>query len=235
MLKTIGIIGAMNIEIELARNKIKIEDKRKYAGFIFYMGKYKNLNIILVSCSVGKVNAASCTQILIDKFNVTEIINTGIGGSMNKRIGLCDIVISENVTYHDVRQAQMKNYFPFKEFFTADRQLIEIAVKTYESMPSKKYNYHIGRIVTGDAFICENDLKEEIISKYNPYCVDMEGAAIGHVAEINKVPFVIIRSISDNADNNATLNYDEFELIAANNSAMLVLGMLDLISISEYR
>ncbi len=234
-MKTIGIIGAMNIEIELIKNKIIIEDERKYAGFIFYIGKYKGLNIILTSCGIGKVNAASCTQILIDRFNVTEIINTGIGGSLNKKVGLCDIVISENVTYHDVRQTQMKTYFPFKEFFTANKQLVEIAVKAYENMSPKEYNYHIGRIVTGEAFVCDDDLKEEIISRYNPYCVEMEGAAIGHVAEINEVPFIIIRSISDNADDNATLNYDEFEIIAANNSAMIILNMLDLISISEFR
>jgi len=108
--------------------------------------------------------------------------------------------------------------------------LIELAVKAYESMPSKSYNYHIGRIVTGEAFICEDGLKEEIASSYDPYCVEMEGAAIGHVAEINEVPFIIIRSISDNADKNVALNYDEFENIAANNSAMLVLNMLELIN-----
>ena len=179
---------------------------------------------------IGKVNASSCTQILIDRFNVTEIINTGIAGSLNKKVKLCDIVISDNVTYHDVRQAQMKNHFPFKEFFTTNEQLRELAIKAYENNVPQNYDYHIGRIVTGDTFVCDDDLKKKIITNYNPYCVEMEGAAIGHVAEINKIPFIIIRSISDNADKEASINYKEFEGIASNNSAMLVLGMLELIS-----
>lgn len=229
-MKTIGIIGAMDIEIELIKDKMMIENEKQYAGFKFYIGKYQGLIIVLTSCGVGKVNASSCTQILIDKFNVTEIINTGIAGSLNDKVKLCDIVISDNVTYHDVRQVQMKNCFPFKEFFTASKQLMELAIKAYESIKPQNYNCHIGRIVTGEGFVCDDDLKKAIINNYKPYCVEMEGAAIGHVAEINKVPFIIIRSISDNADNNATLNYDEFESIAANNSAMLVLNILELIN-----
>jgi len=80
-MKTIGIIGAMDVEIELIKNKMTVENEKQYAGFTFYLGKYKCLNIVLTTCGVGKVNASSCTQILIDRFNVTEIINTGIAGS----------------------------------------------------------------------------------------------------------------------------------------------------------
>lgn len=232
-LRIIGIIGAMDIEIELIKEKIIIKDEVKHAGFTFYVGKYKDLNIVLTTCGVGKVNASSCTQILIDKFNVTKIINTGIAGSLNEKVGLCDIVISDNVTYHDVRKTQMKSCFPFKEFFTADNELIKLAVKAYECISPKDYIYHIGRIVTGDAFICEDNLKKTIINRYNPYCVEMEGAAIGHVAEINEVPFVVIRSISDNADESAVLNYDEFESIAAYNSSMIILNMLESIGNSN--
>ncbi len=229
-MRTIGIIGAMNVEVELIKSKFTVENKKQYAGFIFYVGKYKGLNIVLTSCGVGKVNASSCTQILIDKFNITEIINTGVAGSLNEKVKLLDIVISDNVTYHDVRQIQMKSCFPFKEFFTASEQLRELAIKAYENIEAPSYNYHIGRIVTGEGFICDDHLKKVIVDNYNPHCVEMEGAAIGHVAEINEVPFIIIRSISDNADNNATVNYEEFEDIAANNSAVLVLNMLEIIS-----
>ena len=226
----IGIIGAMDVEIELIRSNITIENKKQYAGFTFYEGTYKGLNIVLTCCGGGKVNASSCTQILIDKFNVTGIINTGIAGSLNEKVKLCDIVISDNVTYHDVRKTQMKTCFPYKEFFTANENLMNLAVKAYENSAIKNSNYHIGRIVTGEAFVSDNALKSAIINNYSPYCVEMEGGAIGHVAEINEVPFLIIRSISDNADDNATMNYDEFEAIAANNSAKLVLNMLELLS-----
>lgn len=228
-MKVIGIIGAMNIEIELIKDEMTILSVVQYAGFKFTVGKYKNLNVVVTSCGIGKVNASCCTQILIDRFNVTEIINTGIAGSLNKKVKLCDIVISDNVTYHDVRPDQMKSCFPYKEFFTASEQLRVIAIKAYENTTLKRCNYHIGRIVTGEAFISDNELKRVIIDRYQPYCVEMEGAAIGHVSEINGIPFIIIRSISDNADSNASINYKEFETIAANNSASLVLNMLELI------
>lgn len=227
---TIGIIGAMDIETELILNKMTGVNEKQYAGFTFYTGKYKDLDIVLTSCGVGKVNAASCTQLLIDRFNVTKIINTGIAGSMNEKVKLCDIVISDNVTYHDVRQQQMRTCFPYKEFFTASEQLKSLAVKACKRTELQGFNYHIGRIVTGEAFVSDDGLKKEIINKYSPYCVEMEGAAIGHVADINGIPFIVIRSISDNADDNAALYYDEFESIAANNSAMLVLNMLELLN-----
>ncbi|WP_426351156.1 5'-methylthioadenosine/adenosylhomocysteine nucleosidase [Alloiococcus sp. CFN-8] len=229
-MKAIRIIGAMSIEIKMIRDRMVVGSKKQYAGFTFYQGKYKDLNIVLTTCGVGKVNASSCTQILIDRFNVTEIINTGIAGSLNEKVKLLDIVISDNVTYHDVRQEQMKTCFPFKEFFTASEQLKNLAVKAYERTLHDSYNYHVGRIVSGDGFICDDDMKRGIVEIYNPHCVEMEGAAIGHVAEINEVPFIIIRSISDNADNNAPVNYEEFEELAANNSARLVLNILDEIS-----
>ena len=224
----IGIIGAMNIEIELIKNKIKLIDEKVYAGFKFYIGKYKKLDIIITICGIGKVNAASCTQILIDRLNVSEIINTGIAGSLNIDVKLCDTVISENVTYHDVRQAQMISCFPYKEYFSANKRMIDVAIKAYKNIESNENKCHIARIVSGESFISDDNLKESIIKKYNPYCVEMEGVAIGHVADINEIPFIIIRSISDNADKKATINYDEFEKISANNSAKLVLEMLDI-------
>lgn len=225
----VGIIGAMSIEVDFIKSKMTFIDEKKYAGFNFYLGKYKNLDIVLTICGIGKVNASSCTQILIDRFNVSKIINTGIAGSLNDDVKLCDIVISDNVTYHDVRQIQMISCYPYKEFFCANKELINLAIRAYQNICPKENNYHIGRIVSGESFISDKNLKQAIIESYNPYCVEMEGAAIGHVAEINDVPFVIIRSISDNADENATISYEEFEKISANISAKLVLKMLELL------
>lgn len=229
-METIGIIGAMNLEIELIKNNITILNEEIYAGFKFYIGAFKDVNLVLTSCSIGKVNAAACTQILIDKFGVTSIINTGIAGSLNNEVKICDIVISSNVTYHDVRKEQMKGWFPFAEHFETNNLLVEIAVQAYNNMEIKKFNYHIGRIVTGEAFISDNEAKSKIIKSYSPHCVEMEGSAIGHVAYINKIPFIVIRSISDNADNDAHTNYDNFEKISANNSSNVVLNMLKIIN-----
>lgn len=161
--------------------------------------------------------------------NVKHIINTGIAGSLNKDVKICDIVISDNVTHHDVRKEQMKRWFPFKECFESDKFLIETAIKAYKKIDSNKFNYHIGRIVSGEAFISDCNLRDLIIKEHSPYCVEMEGSAIGHVACINNIPFLIIRSISDNADDNST-NYIDFEKIAANNSAILVLNILNILN-----
>lgn len=227
-MNVIGIIGAMPIEINLIKENINIIEEKEYAGFKFYIGKKENIKIVLTSCSIGKVNAASCTQILIDRFEVTHIINTGIAGSLNKDVKICDTVISDNVTHHDVRKEQMKRWFPFKEYFESDKFLIDTAIKAYKKIDSNKFNYHIGRIVSGEAFISDCNLRDLIIKEHSPYCVEMEGSAIGHVACINNIPFLIIRSISDNADDNST-NYIDFEKTAANNSAILVLNILNIL------
>lgn len=227
----LGIIGAMDIEVQLIKDKMSNLEEVNYKAFKFYKGKYNGIDVIITTCGVGKVNAASCTQILIDRFNITHIINTGIAGSLNKDVKACDIVISDDVTYHDVRIEQMKNLFPFRENFKADGVLIDMAVKACQNTPLGKCNYHVGRIVTGEGFISSNELKKIIAEKYDSHCVDMESGAIGHVAYLNSIPFVIIRSISDNADNDASITYDEFEEIASNNSANIVLGMVSSIGV----
>lgn len=226
-MKTLGIIGAMDIEVQLLKDKMSNLEEMNHNAFKFYKGKYNGIDVIITTCGVGKVNAASCTQALIDKFNITHLINTGIAGSLNKDVKVCDIVISDNVTYHDVRVEQMVSLFPFKECFKADDELIDMALGACETS-LRQFNYHIGRIVTGESFISSGELKKIIAEKYNPHCVDMESGAIGHVAYLNNIPFVIIRSISDNADKDASITYDEFEQIASNNSANIVFKMMEI-------
>lgn len=227
-MKTLGIIGAMDIEVQLLKDKICNLEEVNYKSFKFYKGQYKGIDVVITTSGVGKVNAASCTQMLIDKFDITHLINTGIAGSLNKCVKVCDVVISDNVTYHDVNVEQMRSLFPFKECFKADDELIDLAVRACKTSPGQ-FNYHIGRIVTGERFISSIELKEAIAEKYSPLCVDMESGAIGHVAYLNSIPFVIIRSISDKADDDASITYDEFEQIASYNSANIVLKMINLV------
>lgn len=229
-MRRIGIIGAMEVEIELLKDMVEIKEEIVYAGVRYYTGKYKNLPIVLCSSGVGKVNAASCTQALIDKFQVTHIINTGIAGGLGKGIKVGDTVISTAVTYHDVRKEQMLELFPFVPEFKADEALIKVAVKAYEKEKFQGITHHQGRIVTGECFVDSNELKNSIIEKYNPLCVEMEGGAIGHVAHNNDIPFLIIRSISDNADDEARDIYDDFEAMASNNSARIVVNMLNIMA-----
>jgi len=226
-MKTIGIMGAMKIEIAKLREAFQISAERQIAGFVFYSGSYEGVPVVLTTCGVGKVNAACCTQILIDHFAVTAVINTGIAGSMHDEVHFGDVVISDQLTYHDVRPQQMQRLFPFKEHFTASASLVDLAKRSGESVLAKEYKCHVGKIVTGEQFVTEQALKQRIADAYHPLCVEMEGAAIAHVAEINEVPFVVIRSISDHADENAEVDYNVFEALAANQSANLVLKMLE--------
>lgn len=228
-MNVIGILGAMDLEIELLRNKMNVVKKKNIAGFNYYIGKIQGKDVVVACCGVGKVNAASCTQILIDKFKVDCIINTGIAGGLHSEVKISDLVISKNVTYHDVSKNQMKNFFPFKEYFEGDKRLIKSAIKACKLYKTEDWNYYIGRIVSGEFFVSDNEMKKNIIEEYSPYCVEMEGAAIGHVAYINNIPFIVIRCISDNADDGANINYDTFEKKSAEHSANIVFNMVGMI------
>lgn len=223
--KRIGIIGAMKLEVEQLISHMTIDDKQEVAGNIYYSGSLHNQDIVVTCGGVGKVNAASSTQILISHFEVDAIINTGIAGGMQPNVKVCDIVISTDVTHHDVRKNQMISCFPHQAFFVSDERLIELAEKTIRSS-SFQSNYHIGRIVSGESFISDPAIKNLIIEAYEPHCVEMEGAAIGQVSYLNNIPFVVIRCISDNADDEATMSYETFETIAANQSSKLVMDMM---------
>lgn len=224
-MKKIGIIGAMQVEIDLILEKMEVLEESTYAGFSFYQGVLYGKQIVLTRCGVGKVNAASCTQILIDRFDVDCIINTGIAGSLKQDVRIGDVVISSDVTHHDVRKAQMKNLFPFQETFHADQELIDLAIKAC-TLSELKPTYHFGRIVSGECFVEDTKLKDGLVSDYSPACVEMEGSSIGHVAFINKIPFLVIRCISDNADEEAGNTYENFEKMAGNLSASIVMELI---------
>lgn len=228
-MKKIGIIGAMDVEIKLLLDNIESLTKEKTGGFLYYMGKLYGKDVVITSCGVGKVNAASCTQTLINKFGVDGIINTGIAGGLHEDVEVCDVVISRDVTHHDVRKKQMKNWFPHQEYFEGDRKLIETAEKAFKNSEGINSSCHLGRIVSGECFVDDTQLKEQIIKEYSPHCVEMEGAAIGHVAHINDVPFVVIRSISDKADEEASVTGKEFEKITAQNAATIVMNMMKIL------
>lgn len=229
MTKKIGIIGAMDVETALLLSKMTVLAKTEVAGFTYHACKYNELELIITTCGVGKVNAASCTQIMIDRFSPTAIINTGIAGGMKDHIKVCDVVISTELTYHDVRKEQMKSCFPFKESFKPCKNLYDLAIDATQSIHSTEFVCHTGKIVTGDSFVSDPVLKEKIQLSHDPACVDMESSAIAHIADINSIPFIVFRSISDNADDDATLSYEEFESKAADNSAQIVLKMLETI------
>lgn len=221
-----GIIGAMEEEIILLKEKMDIEVVVKKASMEFYQGLLNGKEVVLVRSGIGKVNAGLCAQILVDVFNVNRLINTGIAGSLKAEIDIGDIVISSDALQHDM-DARAFGYargeIPRMETlsFPAAPELIAMAKAACEEV-NPDIRAHVGRVVTGDQFVADRETKDGIASWTDGYCTEMEGAAIAQAAYLNKVPFVIVRAISDKADDSASVDYPEFERKAIEHSVRLV-------------
>ncbi|WP_407427897.1 5'-methylthioadenosine/adenosylhomocysteine nucleosidase [Treponema sp.] len=235
-MKKIGIIGAMEVEVNFLRSLMGSEIKKTEAGSItFEEGKIHGADVVLSRSGVGKVNAALCAQRLILQFGCTNIINTGIAGAMAHGLGVMDFVVSTDGVYHDMDatgfgykkgQVPQMNVFAFE----ADKNMIAAAKKAFESSELAHGHKMIeGRIATGDQFISEKNIKSQIAENFEPACVEMEGAAIAHACYLNKVPFVILRCMSDMADDLSSNGYDFNEPVAAELSARVVEKMIELI------
>ena len=222
----IGIIGAMDLEVNALREAMQLETKITRANMDFYEGTLNGANVVIVRCGIGKVNAALCTQILADCFCVTHIINTGVAGSLNAKLDIGDIVISRDAIHHDV-DVTIFGYalgevpqIGVREF-AADKTMAELALETCRKV-NPDIHAIMGRVVSGDQFISSSEVKDRLIRTFAGDCAEMEGASIAHGAYLNHIPFVIIRAISDKADNSAEMDYPTFEAAAADHSAALV-------------
>ena len=216
----------MEEEIALLKEKMEIEVIVKKASMEFYQGTLNGREIVVVRSGIGKVNAGLCAQILIDVFHVNRLINTGIAGSLKADIDIGDIVISSDALQHDMDARNFgyaRGEIPRMDTvsFPADSDLISIA-KTACEEANPDIKVFVGRIVTGDQFIAERTVKNEIASWTEGYCTEMEGAAIAQAAYLNKVPFVIVRAISDKADDSASMDYPTFEQQALLHSVKLI-------------
>lgn len=222
----IGIIGAM--ELEVAQLKSKMQEKRviERAGMKFHEGVLNGKEVVIVQCGIGKVNAGICVQILADVFQVDAVINTGVAGSLRSEINIGDIVVSSDSCEHDMDVRGLgyePGIIPQMEtsFFPADRTLVDAAKAVCAEVNSDITVYE-GRVVSGDQFISDSIVKDRLTATFDGYCAEMEGAAVAHAAFLNKIPYVVIRAISDKADGSAHMDYPEFERAAAAHSAKLV-------------
>ena len=227
----LGIIGAMDEEVAKVKEHMEHVTVTKKASMEFYQGKLKGKDVIVVRSGIGKVNAGICAQILVDMFHVDGIINTGIAGSLRNEINIGDIVISTDTVQHDMDAVAFgypMGQIPRMDVFSfqADNDLIDLAKKSCERV-NQDITVHQGRIVSGDQFVSSKEKKEWILEHFDGYCTEMEGAAIAQVAYLNQVPFVIIRAISDKADDSAHMDYPAFEAMAIANSVKLLLEMVE--------
>lgn len=229
-MQTIGIIGAMEIEVTTLKERMQVEEIVTIASMDFFKGTYHGKNVVIVRSGIGKVNAAICTQILADRFHATAIINTGIAGSLQSSIDIGDIVISSDALQHDM-DATGFGYAPGQVprvdtlAFPADKGLIQLAKDCCGEVNPDIHTF-VGRVVSGDQFISDKNKKEWLVNTFAGYCTEMEGAAIAQACYLNGIPFLIVRAISDKADDSASVDYSVFEAKAIEHSVNLLTELI---------
>lgn len=226
----IGIIGAMDLETELLKNRMTDIEVKEYAGLFFFTGRLMDKEVVVVTCGIGKTNSALCTQILISDFKVSHVINTGVSGAIHDELNVGDLVISTDCMHHDFDCTGFGYDYGIiprmsTSVFEADASLVEIAYKSSLEVVSTQ-KVMKGRIVSGDQFVSSMEKKTFIENTFNALTTEMESASIAHVCCLNKVPYVIIRGMSDKADGSAHVNFDEFAQEAADRSSQIVMAMM---------
>ncbi|MDD2955849.1 MAG: 5'-methylthioadenosine/adenosylhomocysteine nucleosidase [Oscillospiraceae bacterium] len=224
----IGIIGAMQSEIALLKEKMEQLQTVRLAGTEYYTGRLMGKPVVLACSGIGKVNAALCAQTMILRFEVDALINSGVAGCVCDDLTVYDVVLSQDLVYHDFDNELLVKYFPHTDRFPGDPELLSLAQRAYAALEEPGYRLKAGRVATGDQFIESKEVKDSIVARLHPDCVEMEGAAIAHAAYISGLPVLVIRSMSDNADGNADVSFHTFETVCANHSARLLLKMLEL-------
>lgn len=228
---TIGIIAAMAEELEILLKDLTLEEKREKANMIFHKGSLYGKDVVAVVCGIGKVNSAICTQILASEYSVDKVINVGVAGGIGKDIYPGDIVVAENLVQHDmdttafgdkVGQIPRLDTFDFK----CDEEMVALAKKACEEI--SEINSFTGRIASGDQFVANIEKIQWLDNEFGAISCEMEGASIAQVCYLNSIPFVVIRSISDNANNGAHMDYQKFIPVAVKNSTRILKQMLEM-------
>ena len=227
----IGIVLAMKEELESLRKYLINEKKMTIFNLVFYEGEIANTNCILVECGVGKVNAARTTQILIDNLKVDTIINIGVAGGIDERLNIGDIVIGERLVQHDFDLTSFgheKGYISgIGKYINSDQKLIELVKNAVKNEEFKNTNILEGVIASGDIFCTEKSMAEKIHNKFDALCVEMEGASIAQVCYLCKIPFIVLRSISDTPNGNNEIDFNKFLNDSSEVISKLLLKVLD--------
>ncbi|SHK49996.1 methylthioadenosine nucleosidase [Clostridium cavendishii DSM 21758] len=227
---TLGIIGAMSEELEILLKDMIVEEKNTKANMVFHKGRLWGKNVVAVVCGIGKVNAAICTQILISEYRIDKIINVGVAGGIGTHIYPGNVVIGNSLVQHDmdtsafgdkIGQIPRLDTYDFK----CDAELVKLAKEACDE--NKDINSFVGRIVTGDQFVANVEKIRWLSYEFEALACEMEGGSIAHVCYLNSIPFVVIRSISDNANNGAHMDYQEFVPIGVKNSTCILKSMIE--------
>ena len=222
----VGIIVAMQEELEKILNIMNNIEEKEIYEISFISGKIEDTEVVVVKSGVGKVNAARTTQILIDKLNVKSVINVGSAGALNPFLNIGDIVIADKLIQHDFDITAFdhdKGYITgVGDYIYSNDELVKKLQNTVNKIENKAYKVITGVIASGDIFCTDINMKNKIYSKFNAECVEMEGAAIAQVCYLDKIPFVVLRSISDSPNGNNAIVFDEFVKLASKRCAEIL-------------
>ena len=223
-MKRIGIIFAMEEELQSLLKIVELKKSKKIYDITFYECKLKENELVLAESGIGKVNAARCTQIMIDKMNVDCIFNIGVAGSLSKKVKIGDMVIGEKLVQHDFDLRAFNHelgYVPkVGVYVESDPMLVKLAEKVEKEA-------HKGIIASGDVFCTEKEMSENLSKTFHAICVEMEGASIAQVCFLSNIPFLVIRCISDSPDgSNNKMTYDEFLKMSSEKAAKFLKEMI---------
>ena len=224
----VGIIGAMDVEVAHLIGELgpAAPEPVRAAGMEFHEGELGGTSVVVVKSGVGKVDAAVCAEVLASRFGVTHVINTGVAGSLNNALDICDVLVSRDAIHHDV-DATNFGYAPGEVpglgtvAFEADPALRRAAVEAVAAVAPDSKAVE-GRVASGDQFVRDDSEKARIRDTFAADCCEMEGASIAQACWLNHVPFVIVRAISDKADGSDAMDYPTFERRAADLCARIV-------------
>ena len=229
-MKQIGILVAMEEELEAVKKEMKEIKKKTIYELEFFVGKIQEKMCILVKCGVGKVNAARVTQILISSFSVNFVINIGAAGALNDNLKIGDIIIGKYLVQHDfdiTAFGHNKGYISnVGDKIYSDSNLLEYVQKIINNKKDKSFEIKFGIIASGDIFCTDVSMKQKIVKKFEADCVEMEGAAIAQVCYLDNIPFIVIRSISDTPNGNNAITFDEFVSLASRRCSDLLKELL---------
>jgi len=220
----IGIIGAMDIEIEHINAIMENKEEFTVSGALYTKGMLNGKEIVTAVCGIGKVFAAMCAQTMIVKFGADKIINTGVAGGLTEKTDILDTVVATALVQHDMDTTYfgdprgMISGINVVEF-PCDKELAEKISANVEG------NLVRGIVASGDCFVADNDKKKDIAETFNAVACEMEGASIAQVCYVNKVPFAVLRTISDGA-NGEEMSYEKFRVVAAEKAAKVIINTL---------
>ena len=223
----VGIIGALEEEVRELISKLSSCESEEVGGIIFHTGILGSKRVVIAKCGVGKVFAAMCAEAMIIRYSPELIVNTGVGGALKKGISVTDTVVADKLVQHDMDTSPLGDPKGLVSginvvYFEADKRAAAIARSVADKLGIPN---HSGTIASGDVFVSTDEQKTRIVSEFDASVCEMEGAAIAHVAYVNKTPFAIIRAISDSADEGSSMDYLKFLPIAAKNGAAITLEL----------